>query len=435
MGGMYTSKRILKDFPRVSIWNHNNGVPAQNFEMAVAQCVPTQTTYSYRSYGNDTVTGTDDFLARIRDLNSRSWLDYSQFDTGHPFDTVKQEWDLSHKLVDVKGGAARYRGPLIIGNDASLPITTWFPGLPSFDSNFYGTKLMLSAVPTKPVADMAVALGELRQKHGIPSIPGKLFFWEDKVHTALQKGGGEYLNLAFGWRPLLHDIKSIMTAVVNSEEIMTQYLTDSGKAIYRYRDIPVIHSNLSYKDNVVKTNLFQGLTSNDSQLFNGLGADGRVSQVTNHDRTIWLTAQFSYYLSSGIDPLSQIKLYAGLARKVLGIRLTPEVLWELAPWSWLYDWFFNIGSVLQNIENFRTDGLVARYAYLMCTDVVTTDTTSSRHGLNHLFGEVSRRMRVTHKQRVRATPYGFGLDPTTWSPERWAVLAALGMTKSPNALR
>jgi len=435
MGGIFTQKRVLPDFPKAEILIHNNGVPSQSFERLLAQCVPTQTTTSYRTHGSDRITGTDDALAQARDINSRNWLDYSRFDSGHPFDTIKQEWHLSHKLVDITGGTARFRGPLILANSASLPINTWFAGAPSFDSAFYGTKLFNMAVPNKPVADMATALGELRTKFGVPSIPGNLFFWENKARSALSKGGGEYLNVQFGWLPMISDIKKIAGAVLQSQQLVEQYLSDSGKNIYRRRELPELHTNLSITNDIVSSFLFSGFSSNDSQLFTGPGISGRVSQVVNHDRKIWFTGSFSYFLSEGIDPLDRISLYASLARKLVGARLTPEVLWELQPWSWLADWVFNLGSILENLESFQTDGLVARYAYLMCTDKVTVDVTSSRHGLSHLFGEISRRTVTTHKQRVRATPYGFGLDPQTWSAERWAILAALGLTKSPRLLQ
>lgn len=435
MGGMYTQKRVLEDFPRAISWVHNNGVVASPHELTMMQCVPTQVTTSYRSYGEDSVTGTDEVAARIRDLNTRNWAGYSPYDTGHPFDTVKQSWDLSHRLVDLKGGGASFRGPLIIRNDAGLPYPTWFPSVPSFDAAFYGTKLFNMAVPVKPVADMANALGELRTARGIPSLPGKLFFWEDKSRSALAKAGGEYLNVTFGWKPLIADIKSIMSAVIKAEDIVNQYLNDSGKGVRRSRTLPEIHSNLAVTNTYVSvTNVF-GFSPNDSQLFTGLGINGRVWQTVNHDRKIWFKGMFEYYLDEGIDPLSKMKFYAALARKVVGARLSPEVLWELSPWSWLADWFFNLGAILENIESFQTDGLVAKYGYLMCTDVVTQDKSTVLTGSGSSLGEISTRTQVVRKQRIQATPYGFGLDPATWSPERWAILAALGLTKAPKSLR
>lgn len=434
MSGIFTSKRVLPDFPKAQIWLHNNGVPAQSFEMQQAQCVPLQVTTSFRSKGNDAITGDDDALAQLRAINASSWLGYSPYDTGHPFDTIKREWDLSHTLVDIKGGAARYRGPLIPTNSASLPTTTFFPAVPSFDSTYYGTQAVNRTVPVKPVSDMANALGELRTVGGIPKVMGTILNLQSRASFA-RSAGKEYLNAVFGWTPLVKDIESIGNAVLQSTKIVEQYLADSGKAVRRKYVFEPIYSNISQKQDVVTTNVLAGFSSNDSQLFTGPGADGRLAQVVNHDRQIWFSGQYTYYLPDGVDPLDRMKLYASLARKLVGARLSPEVLWELQPWSWLVDWIFNIGQILENIESFQTDGLVMRYGYLMCTDIVTLDQVAHRHGLMHMFGPISRRMKVIRKQRIRATPYGFGLDPASWTPERWAILAALGLTKTPTSLR
>lgn len=434
MGGIYTSKRILADFPRAEIWLHNNGVPAQAFEFTLASCAPTQITTSYRSHGDDSVTGDDEALAMLREMNSNSWFGYSQYDTGHPFDTIKQEWDLSHKLVDIRGGAARYRGPLIPRNSAELSPTTWFSTVPTFNSSFYGTKAINATIPVKPVSDMANALGELRTVGGIPKVMGTILNFQSRAAFA-RSAGKEYLNSVFGWAPLVRDIESIARAVISSNETVQQYLADSGKGIRRKHVFEPIYSNLFQKQDVIASNIFSGFSSNDSQLFTGTGVDGRLAQTVNHDRQIWFKGQYTYYLPDGIDPASKMKLYASLARKLVGARLSPEVLWELQPWSWLVDWIFNIGQILENIESFQTDGLVMRYGYLMCTDKVTVDTVAHRHGLMDRFGPISRRTVTIRKQRIRATPYGFGLDPATWSPERWAILAALGLTKTPTTLR
>lgn len=436
MSGIYTSKRVLPDFPKASIWVHNNGIVAPSFQMTLATCTPTQTTTSFRSRGVDSVTGNDDVLAQVREFNSRNWLGYSPYDTGHPFETVKQEWDLSHPLVDFSGGTARYRGPLIPTVQLGLPVTTYFPTLPTFDSSFFGTQAINRTVPVKPIADMANALGELRTVGGIPKVMGTILNFESRARFA-RSAGKEYLNSVFGWAPLVRDLQSIASAVIASNDTVQQYLSDSGKGIRRQYSFPEIHTNVSLDNVGVSTsNVVSGLGSNDTQLNSGLGLNGRLRQVTNLDRKIWFSGQYTYYLPDGIDPASRMKVYASLARKLVGARLSPEVLWELQPWSWLVDWVFNIGQILENIESFQTDGLVLRYGYLMCTDVVTTDTVAVfANGPFKNLGPITRTSRVTRKMRVRATPYGFGLDPSTWSLERWAILAALGLTKTPTSLR
>lgn len=437
MSGIFTQSRELNPFPRPSIWVHNNNKPAQDFEFDLVKQRPTQTTTSFRTRGVDTVTGDDDALAQLREVNSHSWLGYSPFDTGHPFDTVKEEWDLSHTLVDLKSSTSRYRGPLIPRPHPSLPVKTLFPTVPAFNSSYYGTAAINRTVPNKPVADMANALGELRTVGGIPKVMGTILNLESRTRFA-RSAGKEYLNSVFGWAPLVKDIESIANAVISADKTIKQYLRDSGMGIRRRYDFPPEYVNLSISNSagVSSSAPVYGLGNNDTQSNGGFAVNGKVWQVTNHDRKIWFRGMYTYYLPEGIDPLSKMSLYASLARKLVGARLSPEVLWELQPWSWLVDWVFNIGQILENIEAFQTDGLVMRYGYLMCTDEVRTETTVVfSNGTLSRLGPVTLRSKVIRKQRIRATPYGFGLDPSTWSPERWAILAALGLTKTPTSLR
>lgn len=433
MSGIFTSSRKFDGFPKAEIIIGNTGTnPIYN--KVLYGLLPTQTTTSFRTRGVDSVTGDDAALATLRDINSRSWLGYSPYDTGHPFDTIKEEMSTSHPLVDFQGTKARYRGPLIVRNGSGLPLPG-FPQLPSFDSNYYGTAAINRTVPNKPVSDMANALGELRTVGGVPKVMGTILNFESRTKFA-RSAGKEYLNSVFGWTPLVKDIESIANAVIKSDRIVQQYLADSGKGIRRKYTFEPIYENIGIGDNIVLSNTFFGLDSNHSQLYDaGASNSGRGAYTVNHDRKIWFSGQYTYYLPDGVDPASQMRKYASLARKLVGGRLSPEVLWELQPWSWLVDWFFNIGQILENIEAFQTDGLVMRYGYLMVTDKVTKEIVAYRHGFSNRVGPVTCRYTVTRKQRIRATPYGFGLDPSTWSPERWAILGALGLTKTPTSLR
>jgi len=435
MGGIFTQSRKLQVNETPSIWLHNNGVPASQSEKSgVIVTAPTQTTTSFRS--SRAIVDQDPVLAELKEISSRNWLEYSPYDNGHPFDTTKQEWKLSHSLVDFKrsNSAARYRGPLI-------PSSAWFSGsvyrpVPSFDSTLYGTTAYKKTIPTKPVSDMAEALGELRQPGGVPDVVGNLLRFESRAALA-RSAGKEYLNLEFGWAPLEKDIMKISNAVISSNELVKQYLRDSGRNIRRKYTFPDIHEHLSTVSDVIMSTAFDGLGNQDTQLFTALGGNigGRGERWINHDRKIWFSGSYTYYLSEGIDPLDNLSKYAALARKLVGARLSPEVLWQLQPWSWLVDWWFNVGDVLSNIESFQSDGLVLRYGYLMCTDVVTSDITVYRHGLMDLFGPVTLTSVTTRKQRIRATPYGFGINLGTLSPQQWAILAALGLTKTPTSLR
>jgi len=440
MGGIYTQTRYLRGPLLASEMVYNGGLVAPAFALAVepSDLRPRQTTTSYRSTGS--VIGADDALALARTTFANSWLSYSPYDTGHPFDTMKQECELSHPLVDVRSGLAVYRGPLIPTDSASFnPSYSHFPlAVQGFNSTVAGTEAINRTVPNKPVADMANALGELRTVGGIPKVMGTILNLASRTKF-VRSAGKEYLNSVFGWAPLVKDVENIAGAVIRSNEIVKQYLRDSGSNIRRRYEFDPVYSNLYLKDNILVTNAFSGISGSSgstglSSLFSG-STTGRTSVVTNHTRKVWFKGAYTYYLDQGIDPASKMELYASLARKIVGARLSPEVLWELQPWSWLVDWIFNIGQILENIESFQTDGLVLRYGYLMCTDVVTSERTIYSHTLKGVRGPVTVKLTQTRKQRIRATPYGFGLNPSSFSADQWAILVALGMTKTPTSLR
>jgi hypothetical protein len=116
---------------------------------------------------------------------------------------------------------------------------------------------------------------------------------------------------------------------------------------------------------------------------------------------------------------------------LLGARLTPTALWNLAPWSWLVDWFSNASEVLQNFDAWMIDSQVLCYAYIM---EHTLSTYTYTHIGNHSFHDASvRAPQVTlvseTKTRQRATPYGFGLTWDGLSNLQKSILGALGLTR------
>jgi hypothetical protein len=121
---------------------------------------------------------------------------------------------------------------------------------------------------------------------------------------------------------------------------------------------------------------------------------------------------------------------ASLADKLLGTDVTPEVLWELTPWSWAIDWFSNTGDVISNIASFTTDGLVMHHGYVMEETIVRHiyDTVGYRNYNGPL--NVTPVEYVTHtKQRVQANPFGFGISWDGLSPFQISIAAALGLSK------
>jgi len=118
------------------------------------------------------------------------------------------------------------------------------------------------------------------------------------------------------------------------------------------------------------------------------------------------------------------------AKKLLGLTLTPDTLWNAAPWSWAVDWFSNTGDVISNVTDSVTDGLVMRYGYIMEHSIVKNIYSLTKPGtLNPDVRVPSITLVVETKKRRRANPFGFGLSWGSLSLRQQAIALALGLTR------
>lgn len=284
------------------------------------------------------------------------------------------------------------------------------------DLEEYGAYAVSQTIPTNPVASMAVALGELKRE-GLPSIPGKQL--RDTTDLLRRRAGSEYLNVEFGWLPLVRDLGQFLTAVKFSRAIIDQYVKDSNRKIRRR------HTGFTVRDTRITEGggfILPTIAS--------IAATGHVSEQLS--TKFWFSGAFRYHVPVDSGFMNRLLRYEALANKLFGTRITPEVVWNLAPWSWAVDWFTNAGDVIHNISALGSDGLVMQYGYAM-REQRTTASYVQRVNPNEqsYIANRSAYMTVnkTMKQRVRANPYGFGISDLDLSKRQLAILAALGLTQ------
>lgn len=280
-----------------------------------------------------------------------------------------------------------------------------------------GTIAISQVIPTNPLVGLATTLGELRRE-GIPNVVGA----ESLRARALRarNAGSEYLNVEFGWRPLVTDVLKLADAIINSDELMKKYERESGKLLHRTYTFPdIISSTRTVENNVdvvplIKTN-YQS------------GPGQRITISTSRTRT-WFEGVFTYHLA----PQGSLVRSEQLAAKRFGLRITPEVLWNLTPWTWAADWVTNAGAVVHNVSAFANDGLVMPWGYIMNERSIRN--SYMYHGGVLTYGQrkvyATQELTTIRKQRKKATPFGFGLLSTSFTGRQWAILAALGLARS-----
>lgn len=289
--------------------------------------------------------------------------------------------------------------------------------------------------PVNPVDTLGQGIVEAH-RDGLPSIPG-FQFWERRARIALN-AGSEFLNVVFGWDPLVSEVKDFSSTVRNSRDILKQYHRDQGKNIARTYRFPISESSST---DVIKTKthalLGTGLSGSGEDLEKDPFHPWHTTNEATVYRTItttvsqWFKGSFTYAVPSQSDSWRRMLGYGSDADKLFGIALTPELLWNVAPWSWAVDWFSNAGDVIRNVSNFAGAGQVMRYGYMM--EEHSTIITYSMDRSCFFVGSYeipapTTSFQLVTKVRRPANPYGFGISSGSLSPLQIAIVAALGIT-------
>lgn len=352
-------------------------------------------------------------------------------DIGGDFTTSKVTSIVNHSpgtFYGVKRFGQRYIGPAWAANPYDGIRHAEALVLPSQDSYLMekGTTAIANCIPTNPVADAATFLGELKGD-GIPKLIGR-----DLLKTKFKdyrKYGSEYLGYQFGWLPIVSDLQKFAQATIESEKILNQLERDSGKNVHRKFAFP---EDVSTGDSVTGQQycyLPNGLVLSTNQY------DGAGTLTVNTEVKVktWFSGCFTYHVNLGNTLPDRIARSAAEARKLYGIELTPETVWNLAPWSWAADWGSNIGDVLHNVSRFSQDGLVMRYGYIMQQKTAKVTYTLSRGGVLTGLSNADLSFTVTSQSKVRrkATPFGFGISMNGLSGRQLSILGALGIARGP----
>lgn len=327
-------------------------------------------------------------------------------DCGGPMILTRDNWQYSF----AKSSSGRFRGSDFVPSGG---VTTSHSSAPSDSSlNTQGATAIARSIPTAPTFASLTALSEL-MRDGVPSIPG-IQAWQEGTLRA-KSAGSEYLNVEFGWIPLVNDMRNFAKVVKGHSEILNELERGSGKLTRVGYGFPGSASS--------------GFSTGNILLYKG-GNTG-VSTTTSYNYSYykqnrtWFKGAFKYHLPASSTQAGKMAKYASYADKLLGIKPTPSTFWNAAPWTWALDWFGNTGDVLTNISELGQDGLALVYGYIM-SHGETREIWSCAAKTGY---SASSKTRIREfKKRLPANPYGFGVSDAMLSLNQKATLVALGLT-------
>lgn len=290
------------------------------------------------------------------------------------------------------------------------------------------------ARPGQPLANVGQTLVELREvpklipsflKGDFKGIPRRAM----RALASFRQLGSLYLNYQFGWKPFVSDLRKMHNLTMTIDAELDRLRRNNGRNLKRER---VLRDTTDVTESSVSIDRAFGYLYPYPILNISSGLSTKTT-VTVSKEKIWFEGLFRYWVPN----IGTLEWEARATRALFGAEVTPSLLWEVMPWSWLIDWFSNAGDVISNMSANAVDNLVSRYAYVMrhlsvsTTETINTTWAGRTSAPIYQGGSTSSVMSSLFESKARTvgTPYGFGLTFDGLSGYQQSILAALAISR------
>lgn len=247
--------------------------------------------------------------------------------------------------------------------------------------------------------DLSVDLAEAHQvKHLVSSVPRLVSFWKKipKGRDGQPLGvrtAQDWLTLQYGVKPLLSSAYGVFDAFMHRRTYSYQRIV--GKSKYRQ------FSSKTFKK------AFYGVL--DEDIDRDFSQRGRVVMEFQVKQT-WRTLLAGY---TSLNPVS--------------------IAWELVPYSFVVDWFINVGGYLRTMETallYGSDFVRGCFTYTMKDTQEGWVDSSGSSGIYSFRSNASARIIQSYKNRIR-----FGTFPLPQLPKFHANLGSSQLLSAASLLR
>nr|UJQ86002.1 MAG: hypothetical protein 1 [Leviviridae sp.] len=356
------------------------------------------------------VSLTDKTEETLFTIGNYCWQDPKGRNIGGPFGLIRTS--VKKDGLDAylrRGSAYSYRGKVLakLSNTYSMP-STWA------DPSPFGPELYSRMKPAEPKFEALNALYELRE------VPNML---RQRFSPDIRGASNYWLALQFGWKPLLSDIRNLINTQRVAENYIKQLLRDNGKPVRRTAKMEVSSST----NRTVSTSYANIEDIGVTQLHASMHQRIETLSVTDN---VWASARFRYWLPGGPRDINWTR---SMLARIYGLHPRPSVVYNAVPWTWLIDWFTNIGAIVDNMSAGVADRLAADYFYVMREkrETLVSEVTGRLYFDNvpRTFSVSSTAERVT-KARTVGSPFGVSILESELSPMQLSILGALGGSRT-----
>lgn len=303
-------------------------------------------------------------------------------------------------------------------------------------------------VRTRP-GESEMGLGQfLAELRDLPKVPGISFLRairgldfrnvvpgiQRAAQSFLTATADEYLNYEFGWKPFVKDLRDFRSLCKTIDSSIAKLANENHRNLRRRTTLERT-STISHRPGSPISAPFPAWGCGGYGAFAGSsGHTTRVAVQQLRSRT-WFVAGYRYDI-----PDTSSWLWKGKAAAVLyGVLPSPRLVWEITPWSWLVDWFGDLGDILAYFSPTAVDALVTRYAFTM-RHTVDTLTCTAETQIDEADYPVKRwpaaranfkstRVCETKQRGFGWAPFGSVFPSGSLTNRQAAILAALGISR------
>jgi hypothetical protein len=194
----------------------------------------------------------------------------------------------------------------------------------SMSNGACATQLLAETNPNKYSVNGPVSFLELKDIPKMLKLAG---------NNIIENAAGATLSWQFGWKPLIADIKKVLNwqALVNKKVGELHHLHQQG-GLRRRRDFG--SENRENTSKVLVRNSWSTRIEYDMQVSENIRKWGSVR-----------------WLPTSLPPKDETEYRKLAFRIAYGLEFSAANIWELLPWSWLVDWFSNIGTYMSVHNN------------------------------------------------------------------------------------
>jgi hypothetical protein len=223
------------------------------------------------------------------------------------------------------------------------------------------TQALAHTNPSRPYVDLPVFAYELKDLPGLMKYYAEIGYKQFRDRP-IQELGGLYLQHEYGVKAFFRDLFRMMDFQKATERRLREFknLRDGKSGLGRTSTVWSDKSSSIHYEYL--TPLYQ---------------EGNVVIITvRTDRRKWLSLRWT--ASEDFQSLSDTQLLDRMMKVMFGLEPSFATIWEAMPWSWMIDWYSNIGDVYAASRN--SVGAVASDICIMKSTVSGLDCSMAPTG-------------------------------------------------------